>query len=192
MAQFSDLNICNQALLLLGQPSITTLNTDTDDSKGVEYCARAYEACRVSLLSQTNWKFALEHAVLVEDPLISATITDGIWSYAYNLPSGFLRLVETSVREFEISAGYFWCNQKDDVAILFVSDVDEAQMPVTFTSALAALIARDICFAMTGDPKLLDVLNGVYTQRLGIAKVQDNQHMFMTDTEDPWITARRT
>lgn len=191
MAQFTDIDICNQALLLLGQPSITTLETDDDDSKAVEYCARAYESCRVSLLSQVNWKFALEHAELVEDTAVSALIPDDIWDYAFDLPTDFLRLVETSVKEYEISGGYFYCNQDDDVFILYVADVDEGQMPVTFTSALSALIARDICFALTGDPKLLELLNGVYTQRLHVAKAHDNQHLFMVDEDDSWISARR-
>lgn len=191
MAQFSDIDICNQALLLLGQPSITTLDTDTDDSKAVEYCARAYESCRVSLLSQVNWKFAMDRVELVEDTSISALIPDDTWAYAFDLPTDFLRLVETSVSEFEISGGYFYCNQDDDVFILYVADVDEGQMPVTFTAALAALIARDICFAMTGDAKLLEVLNGVYAQRLNIAKSHDNQHLFMTDADDDWIAARK-
>lgn len=189
--QFEDLDICNQALLLLGQPGILTLDTDIDESKAVEYCARAYETCRLSLLSQYNWKFAIDREKLVEDQDISAIVTDGVWTHAFELPNSFLRLIETNVPEFEISGGYFYCNQGSDVSILYVSDVDEGQMPVTFTSTLAALIAREISFAMTGDAKLMEVLNGVYTQRLNIARSHDNQHMFMRDLDDTWISARR-
>jgi len=70
-------DLCNMALIALGQTTITAL---TDDDENARRCNSIYETIRDELLVKHPWNFAIKRSTLVEitksDPDIWVTATD--------------------------------------------------------------------------------------------------------------------
>jgi hypothetical protein len=98
------IHICNLALDELKQNPINSLTTPVTNAEFA--CLRWYDATRLECLAQHPWKFATKRDILTPDP--TATPPFG-YTYAYNLPSDWVRLVTIGddylndlKREFEI------------------------------------------------------------------------------------------
>jgi hypothetical protein len=80
----SEAEVCNLALLLVGQTQF--IDDLTDPTEAGEVCKQVYERARDAALEAVAWPFATRRADLNE-------ITDGDrdgWGYAYTLPSDCL------------------------------------------------------------------------------------------------------
>lgn len=81
-------DVCNQALALLGQKAITDLNGGDVHSR---LCAAVYSTVRDELLSVREWAFATKWRRLSPDTLAP---TNPRWTNRYAVPSGVLRVLE--------------------------------------------------------------------------------------------------
>lgn len=81
-------DICNDALSIIGEPPITDI--DGTDSRS-KICKLNYGTIRKRLLSNHSWFFASCRVKLI--PAYSCPLFE--WSYVYELPSNFLRILET-------------------------------------------------------------------------------------------------
>lgn len=83
----SCVDICNDALGLLGMDSITDID-DTDDANAVK-CSQFFDLTRDALLRRHAWGFAVTRAELAQ----SETSPSFGYEYAYPLPSDCLRVL---------------------------------------------------------------------------------------------------
>jgi hypothetical protein len=82
---YSKVEICNLALLSIGQETIQSL---TESSQEAVYCAAFYDSARKQLLRGHPWNFAtkiVELAALTEDP--------PDFTYYYGIPSDCIKVI---------------------------------------------------------------------------------------------------
>jgi len=121
-----------------------------------------YEQIIRQVLSRYLWGFALVRADLTG----KATLTDQRYKYSYDLPDDFvyLRNQYSSVKGFSVISDYefmdglFYTNA-ESVFLDYTARVDEELFPDYFIEYLKYKLAFDLCFNLTGDTDLLQVLS---------------------------------
>ena len=146
----SKVNICNQALIMLGSTTISSLD---ESNKRAKECSVQFDPCRKALLRRHNWGFARARRDLAK---LSETPPFG-FDYYFQLPSDLLRLRKV-IRE---DGGLFddrYALEGDRIAI----DIDPCRIIYTrdvttpkhfdplFTKTLAAWIAWEISLSIAG------------------------------------------
>jgi hypothetical protein len=155
----TEIDICNEALLILGQKTITQFNQT--GSRNSEVCATMYSTRRDYLLRMYTWVFA--KAAITLGPTGTAPAID--WAYAFNLPTDFIRTRKTDyLRDgtYELQGNQLLADDSS-VILTYIKRVTDVNMfdPV-FVLALAALLARDMSVVVTGKVSKLAV--GLYDQ----------------------------
>lgn len=147
MAARGKLDIINQALVLLGDDPVISL--ETDDGAGATAARLLYEdAVRDVFTDNFKFRFSVKQFKLNQLQEIPIDAGDGGYKYAYELPSNYLTLVKLNTNhDFDIYGGELRCN--DDKLILdYVARVDESMWPPYFVTMvihkLAALFAMPV------------------------------------------------
>jgi len=83
----SSTSICNMSLARIGAQRINDYTDSSDTNKGAIYCRLFYEQTAKALMRSHLWRFARERVQLSQD----TDDPDFQWTYAYHLPSDFLR-----------------------------------------------------------------------------------------------------
>ena len=81
----SPVDICNQALALLGDAARVTSIDPPDQSAQAGHCARFYPISVLSLQEMHNWGFCT-----VREPLAEVDNPSSTWQYAYAAPSAII------------------------------------------------------------------------------------------------------
>lgn len=174
----SSVDICNTALSYVGSEPIMTLD---DESKESRLCRQFYDSCRHALLRTAPWSFALRRAVLARE----------LQTNNFKLPTDCLYVVRTSTPDYFIVSGFIETDEQS-LEIIYVEDVtDVIQMDVLFRELLAYRIAKEICFNLTADLNLQQMLEQKYERleaetRFRMSSEQREQRI----PESPWIIAR--
>jgi len=167
----ADTDIINAALSKLGEQNLIGV---TDQSPAGRLANRTYADIRDALWREYPWNFAMKRASL------AANAAAPVWgfSYAYQLPSDLLRLVELSNDSDED-----WRNESGTVVtditaplkILYVGTVLEGAMDATFREALAARLAMEWAEPLTQTSSVGDQMATLYRNKLQVARVSDGQ-----------------
>lgn len=152
------IDIANAALRTLGADRISAF---TDANKRAIACSGAYDLARREELRGSNWNFAIKRTTL---PALAATPAYG-YSFAYQLPADFLRLVDiagwfvgfsnTDYRsstdaDYSIENGQVLTNIGAPLPIRYVYDIANAQQfDATFIACLTARLASHIAIDLT-------------------------------------------
>lgn len=156
----SEVAICNQALVILGGALITAV---TDDVKNARTLSAIYAATRDSELRLRRWKFSIKRTSL---PALAAA-PDSDYSYQYQLPNDYLRLIEggdiaptadmsdyratSGTALYSIENGLLLTNLPSPVSIRYVARItDTTKFDAAFDASLAAQLAYLACEAITG------------------------------------------
>lgn len=143
----SDVQICSNALLLLGAEPISSF-TEESENTGALLCANLWDTVRQSVLRSHPWNCATKRVVLA--PETTAPAYD--WGYSFLLPGDWLRTL--SVGQIGESIEY----QTEDNRILmddavcylrYVFDQEDvpkydSMLALAMTSAMAATLAYPI------------------------------------------------
>lgn len=148
----SSTEICNLALVHLGQGEIASMTEASPEAKVMN---RIYEYCRRKCLRDSPWQFATRVVTLAE----LADETDSVWSYVYAKPAGCIRIqgiipessttqtVPYAVREEMIYT------DMGEAELKFNYDIEDPnKFSDTFILALSHLLASVASKAITGDP----------------------------------------
>lgn len=167
----SEVDICNGALTMIGDNTITSLTEGTTRSV---VCAQHYHKSRNALLRGYPWNFAMKRealAQLVETPE---------WGFAY-----YYQLPTDSVRVWKINHDQkvAWRREGDRIAtdlesldILYISKVtDPNKFDELFIDALTVRLASKICFPLTAKRTLASDLFTLYKDMLAEAEDIDTQ-----------------
>ena len=87
--ELGDVQICNQALAIIGEPGI---NSFDDDNARARTCKSLYDTVRQNLLSQYPWRSATVRTELMRNH----TPPPFGWNYAYSLPINLVRLLKVN------------------------------------------------------------------------------------------------
>lgn len=152
------ITICNLALAKIGDQSITSL---TDGSMEARFCNLFYPVVVKECLMLNTWGFATTSAVLAQN----TTAPSFNWSYSYQLPSDFNKIVAFNnygyvdmTAVFEIQ-GTTLLTDETYANIYYVSSTpDPSIFSTTFVEVVALKLASDLCKPLAGDLNLKNQL----------------------------------
>ncbi len=151
----SEVEICNQALYLIGAERISSL---TADSKEARICNDMYSVIRDQLLAAHPWNFAIRRAQYSAIDELPDGVFD--WDYAFELPANCLRVVGIDDPEepWAREADYLYTNYSP-VSVKFIEKITSVdKFSPMFTKALAYAIAVEIGPHITQSPTLFERL----------------------------------
>ena len=173
----SDVDICNQALGHLGAKNyITSL---TEKSTEAKQCAQHFPGARRATLVAADWPFAGRRVALS----LSGDAVDP-WAYSYALPTDSVRVRQVVPQDSDepvpyemllndtLTASYI----KTDLAgayLDYTADVEATGLyPPGFVDAFAAQLAMRLAMPITRNPKIVTLVNDLYTAALRTAAEQ--------------------
>lgn len=155
----TDVSIANEALTILGADTIQNLNDDLKNARAIN---AVFEQVRQSELRAHRWRFSITRKSIAA---LSST-PDSDYSYEYQVPNGFLRLIEggdivsvVDLSDFVYGAGQalyslegrrILTNLSSPLAIRYIQDVtDASQFDACFARVFAAELAYTTCYRIT-------------------------------------------
>ncbi|MGB0670906.1 MAG: hypothetical protein ACPGNT_05375 [Rhodospirillales bacterium] len=143
----SRIALCSRALLKLGAQSISSFEDGTAEA---EIAANLYPNIRDAMLSAYPWNFATGQASLPR--LEAVPVAD--FSYAFQLPSDFLRALSAGVGGRGRGIPYRIAERRlhadsDDVVLTYIFRPAEEDFPPFFDQALIARLAAEFCIPIT-------------------------------------------
>jgi hypothetical protein len=163
----SAIDICNKALSLLGQKTITSLN---DDSPEALACRLHWPLLRDEVLRGHPW-----NCVKTRASLNRLLVTpDFGYSYYYQLPADCLQVLSVEPeQEFEVEGRRILADSDTLDAIYIYSEDDTSQYDAQLSSAFSYLLAAELCYQMTKSTSKEEGLLKVGREKLADAKATD-------------------
>jgi len=177
----SVVDICNEAMDLLGAATITSL---TENSKEARPCNRRFETVRDAVLRSHPWNTAITRAEIAKD---SAAPAFG-FSYQYALPTDpyCLRVLSfwNSNVDSEIAAydsqvmykieGRKILSDEGTCKITYIGRItDTEQYDAMLSNTIAHRLAAETAYAITGSTTVAQQMQALYEQRLREARSMD-------------------
>lgn len=155
----SEVDICNQALRLLGAERISAL---TDNSKSGKLCFDMYEQARDELLYDHRWNFATIRMDLGGADATGTAVTIDNITNRFQLPADFIRLWETDIDSQSFSGGLwriedgYLVTGESSVSIVYTRRVTQSgKFSIGFVRALAYLLASKFSVPLLRDTTLM-------------------------------------
>ncbi|MGB8276100.1 MAG: hypothetical protein WCF16_12625 [Alphaproteobacteria bacterium] len=169
----SVVSICNRALDLLKADPITSL---ADNSEAARLCARNYEPVRDAVLRAYPWNAAERRVSL-------AALSDApAWGYArqFQLPVDCLRVLTLENQEagaqYRIEGRRVLTDEAAPLNILYLARVtDPAELDALLADTIAARLAADLAYPLTGSTSLAQAMFTTYQAKLAEARRCDAQ-----------------
>lgn len=183
----SQVEICNMALLKIGDKAITDLK---EDSKEAKLCRQFYDITRDKELRSHPWNFSMSRAELAE---LTETPAFG-WAHKFQLPNDCLRIIEMSDRNTEyIIEGRELLTNSGTAKIIYQKSVtDTTKFDMLFVGAFSLKLAMTIAFPLTADRGLVESLEMEYQRDLRDAKFIDALEGNQTiEQQSSWLDSRR-
>lgn len=180
-----DVDICNSALIKLGQERINSLD---DDNKRARLCKEQYQKIIERTLRGHPWGFALKRTVISPE---TATLAFGD-SNIFQIPLDCLRIVKLDTNYTYKVEGDKIISPIDEARLLYVSSsTPEAYYDSNFVEAAACWLAHDLCYALTQSTNLKQVLFAEAEQWIAQARSFNSQEQSPDNLEfDSWTNAR--
>tara|TARA_R100000234_G_scaffold35972_1_gene21404 strand:+ start:8345 stop:8941 length:597 start_codon:yes stop_codon:yes gene_type:complete len=177
----SVVDICNEAMDLLGAATITAL---TENSKEARLCNRRFETVRDAVFRAHTWNVSIQRASLAVD---TATPAFG-FAYQFSLPTDpyCLRVVSfwnSNVNNdvaaydsnvmFKIEGRKVLSNEGTCSIIYIARITDTEQYDPLLSSTIAHRLASETAYAITGSNSLAQSMYALYQARLSEARSMD-------------------
>ena len=168
----TEVSICSEALLELGDQSILSL---TDNTERARLCNRFYFTSRDELLENGHWKFATKRVKLSEDAV--APISE--YDKQFVLPGDFLQLQETDIPKrpgaWRIEGTRLLTNE-GAVTITYTARIEDTSLfPPLFAEALKWKLAWRMAKPITGQVSMEDRMLQSFERVMQRAKTRDAQ-----------------
>lgn len=182
----TDLEICNNALVLLGNNPLADL-TDTT-KKAVKIVTQFYTQAIEETLRAYTWNCAITRDTLTAD----GTAPEFGYSYRFAVPADCLRvlMVYDADTKFKVENGYILTDDSGgEVQYIKLIGVDD--MDALCRAALTARLASMIAFPLTNSVSVAEAMWKMYKDRLDEAQTVD---AFEGSSEqmasDNWVNSR--
>jgi hypothetical protein len=186
----SEIEICNRALDLIGQPPIAAF---TDPAKTAAACARNYPLSRDAVLRSYPWNSATRRAALAAD------VTPPSWgfTYRYLLPADCLRVMDSEGDldgvTWRREGNYLLTDEGAPLRIRYIAQVtDPAQIDAMLADVIAAHLARHIAYTVTGSSTMVETAAALYERMHREARMMDARESSQDETlgADDWLVSR--
>lgn len=163
------IQICNQALRLLGVARITAL---TDSNEQARVLTDVYDAIRDEVLSAHPWNFAIKRDALVE--LADAPEFD--WEHAFQLPTDCLRVIKMEDDTKFVREADQLLTDEATAKIQYIARITDTSLYTpAFVTTLAARLATEIAYPLTNSATASTEMYKLYLEKLRTAKGIDAQ-----------------
>jgi hypothetical protein len=188
----SEIDICNNALLQLGENVIISFD---DDSNRARLCKRFYQDMRDSVLRAYPWKCAVAFQGL---SLLAGSdmITGSGFSYTYQLPVSpyclrALLLNNDKTVEWQV-VGRKLVTDESSVTLKFIARiVDPGLFDALLSEAIACRLSQIIAYPITANTALAKAMWEIYQAKLSEARSIDGMEGFYEElTSDDLLTVR--
>ena len=183
----SEVEICNRALVKLGEKTILSLD---DDSKTGRTCNLLYEPTRDYVLRSHPWNFAIKRVELAQNT--EGPVYD--YDYSYKLPSDCLRVLIPNREQWVYGIeGRNLVTDWPDSWLKYIRRVEDTnQMDASFKESLACKLAAEMAVTLTdNDARHKDMVQ-LYqisiTQARGVDAMEDGPRWL---TSEEWLDSRR-
>lgn len=185
----SQVEICNVALRILGQQPILSIEDNLPQAISI---SGVYEIVRKATLRKHTWNFAMKRQQL---PALTATPAWG-YSYAYQLPTDLLRLVEVQCNlDYRVEGLTVLTNAPAPLNIRYVKDAkDPAEYDALFVDAFAGELASMICEDVTGSntkKQTAEAVTGAALREARRINAQENPSQGVSDANFSWVVSRQ-
>lgn len=169
----SAVDICNQALLMLGAKPITNF---TEATTRAQLCATHYPQIRDSVLRAHPWNCAIARSAALAPEATAPTFG---WNYSFVQPIDplCLRVLELDPEESDwVVEGNKILTDENPIKIKYIFQLtDVTKMDSLLVAAIAARLAAELAYAITEHAGLAEVMMKVYQDKLGEARSIDGQ-----------------
>lgn len=188
----SVVDLCNMALDSLGQESILSA-FPPDNNKRARACNGRYETARDAVLRAHRWNCASKRAVLT---LLSDAPAWG-FDNTFQIPSDFIRFASLDDLGFIFRIeggddGRVLVTNESEVNLLYVYRLKLVPlMDEGLKECIAARLAAEIAYKLTGDKQIARDMYAVYKDKLAEAQYADSLESPIETFEDrTWLDAR--
>ena len=167
----SEIDICNQAIMLVGFDPITTF-VDNQTKQAIA-CANLFPALRDAMLEEDAWSFSLERVQLAAESQKPVG-----FAYQFKWPAECITVVDAFHKETMRQADHieFTCEKRrlkcdwENVWILYAERVkDPIMFSPTFAQALVFRIASELATTLVRSKTLQEKMYGLYMAKLNDA-----------------------
>lgn len=177
----SVVDICNEAMDLLGAATITSL---TENSKEARLCNRRFDTVRDAVLRSHPWNVAITRASLAKDATAPAfgfasQFTLPTNPYCLRVISFWNSSVNNEVAAYDSNVMYKIEGRKvlsneGSCSITYISRVTDTELfDSLLSSAIAHKLASETAYAITGSNSVSQAMQAMYETRLREAKSID-------------------
>lgn len=197
----TQVDICNEALALLGDVAEVVSIDPPDGSPQAGHCARFYPIAVRRLLEEHAWSFAIKKIYPTSLANVDADLNG--FKFAYAIPSEAVRVLTVSKRQHpemvsDFLAKHYGPNglavftDEDDPVMTYVRHIDSPSLyPGYFVDALVARLAAYLVGPIRReDPSSQTAINllRLYQQALSAAKTADSEAGLQR--KEPYIAAQ--
>lgn len=177
----SVVDICNEAMDLLGAATITSL---TENSKEARLCNRRFDTVRDAVLRAHNWNIAITRKQLAKDsdaPAFGFTnqFTLPTDPYCLRVISLHTANVDNEISPYDTQSmfkveGRKILTDEGTCRIVYIGRItDTEQYDSLLSSTIASKLAAETAYAVTGSTSVSQQINVLYQQRLSEARSMD-------------------
>ena len=170
----SETDICNQALTIVGDQRISSLD---DDNNRARIADLFYADTRDAMLRAHPFGFAKTRSALA---LMSTTPPFGIYGYQFKLPVSpkCLRVLEIDEDypgqiPYSVEGRKLLCNETT-ASIIYIGQITETGLfDAMFTDCLVARLAMSFALALTKQKTIVEMTAKIYEMRIQETKTTD-------------------
>jgi hypothetical protein len=177
----SVVDICNEAMDLLGAATITSL---TENSKEARLCNRRFETVRDAVLRAHNWNVAIVRKQLAKDSTSPAfgfanQFTLPTEPYCLRVISLHTSNVDNEISPYDVQSmfkieGRKVLTDEGTCRIIYIGRItDTEQYDPLLSSTIAYKLASETAYAITGSTTVSQQIFQLYQQRLSEARSMD-------------------
>lgn len=182
----TDVDICNNALILFGASTINALDEDSTEAR---ICSKVYSDARDTLLRMHPWNFAVKRKELTADT--ATPVFD--YSKQFTLPSDCIRVLHLDDLEDDFKVeGSKILSDSSTINIKYISRVEDTSlMTAEFRNLLSIFIARKIAYRFSRNAKSISVLFEEFMLAFNEAKSADSQEGKPNPyVDNSWVESR--
>ena len=188
----SVIEICNNALLDLGEDTIASLG---DETKQARLCNQRWPGVRDAVLRAHPWNCCMRQAELAA----SAETPAWKWACQYLLPADFLRIIALSsatgqdIRDWEVQGRTVLCDESAPIYLSYVRrETDPQQYDALLAESLAARMSAVLAYPLTGSTSLAEALWQGYQAKVTEARgVDAREGSTGVVRATSWLSAKR-
>jgi hypothetical protein len=188
----SKVDICNLALVDLGHETIMSLEDTTAEAA---ICNAKIDHCIDVVSAGFNWNCGLKEVELA--PLTSASSQQ--YDYSYQLPSDCLKPIKIQGhapgKDYVLRGAVLCTDAESPLYLLYIKrlSTDLSCMDELMVAAVAARLASEIAYKLTGSSSKVDQMIKLYATKVQEAKDQNaimDDEEYIEEQTTSWITAR--